>query len=172
MNFKDLVKQSSASQDKIELEELLNTISEINPENILEIGVHLGHSMRVWRDALNPEKLLGLERDTCYPYPDLKVLTGVDSGTFACKNNVISFFGNSDIDFMFIDGDHLYEPVKRDFELYSPLVRKGGIVAFHDVRITDNATVEVYKLWAELKEQYNYGEIFSKTGTGTGVIFL
>jgi hypothetical protein len=34
---------------------------------------------------------------------------------------------------LFIDGDHTYEGVRRDFEMYSPLVRKGGIIAFHDI---------------------------------------
>ena len=32
-------------------------------------------------------------------------------------------------DFIFIDGDHRYEPVKVDWENYAPL---GGVVAFHD----------------------------------------
>ena len=36
------------------------------------------------------------------------------------------------IDFLFIDGDHTYEGVKRDFEMCSLLVRKGGIIAFLD----------------------------------------
>lgn len=35
-------------------------------------------------------------------------------------------------DLVFIDGDHRYEPCKRDIELYRPLVRKGGILAGHD----------------------------------------
>ena len=37
------------------------------------------------------------------------------------------------LDFLFIDGDHSYEGVKTDFELYSPLVKKGGIISFHDI---------------------------------------
>jgi predicted O-methyltransferase YrrM len=37
------------------------------------------------------------------------------------------------VDFLFIDADHSYEGVKKDFEMYSPLVRKGGIIAFHDI---------------------------------------
>jgi len=36
-------------------------------------------------------------------------------------------------DFLFIDGDHTYEGVEGDFEMYSPLVRRGGIIAFHDI---------------------------------------
>jgi predicted O-methyltransferase YrrM len=36
------------------------------------------------------------------------------------------------VDALFIDGDHSYEGVLTDWLLYSPLVRKGGLVAFHD----------------------------------------
>ena len=36
-------------------------------------------------------------------------------------------------DFLFIDGDHSYEGVRRDFELYSPLAEVGALVAFHDI---------------------------------------
>jgi cephalosporin hydroxylase len=40
--------------------------------------------------------------------------------------------GDKKIDFLFIDGDHSYKCVKADYDNYSPLVRKGGIIAFHD----------------------------------------
>jgi predicted O-methyltransferase YrrM len=36
------------------------------------------------------------------------------------------------IDFIFIDGDHKYEGVKKDWDLFSPLLKKGSFVAFHD----------------------------------------
>jgi predicted O-methyltransferase YrrM len=36
------------------------------------------------------------------------------------------------IDFLFIDGDHAYEGVRKDWELYSPLLAEGALVAFHD----------------------------------------
>jgi len=35
-------------------------------------------------------------------------------------------------DFLFIDTDHSYHNVKDEYIKYSPLVRKGGIIAFHD----------------------------------------
>lgn len=35
-------------------------------------------------------------------------------------------------DFLFIDGDHTYEGVRADWLAWSPLVRPGGVVAFHD----------------------------------------
>ena len=40
------------------------------------------------------------------------------------------------LDVLFIDGDHQYASVLTDWLLYSPLVRPGGIVAFHDVALT------------------------------------
>jgi predicted O-methyltransferase YrrM len=36
------------------------------------------------------------------------------------------------IDLLFIDGDHSYDGVRRDWELFSPLVSAFGIVVFHD----------------------------------------
>ena len=37
-----------------------------------------------------------------------------------------------EFDAVFIDGNHSYEYVKKDWENYSQLVKKGGIVSFHD----------------------------------------
>ena len=37
------------------------------------------------------------------------------------------------IDFLFIDGSHRYEDVIRDFDIFSPHVKAGSIIAFHDV---------------------------------------
>jgi predicted O-methyltransferase YrrM len=56
-----------------------------------------------------------------------------DSHQMDTLEQVKQLFGGSEIDFLFIDGDHSYEGVKRDWEMYSTLVRKGGIIAFHDV---------------------------------------
>lgn len=37
------------------------------------------------------------------------------------------------IDFIFIDGNHLYDSVQEDWNNYSPLLRKNSVVIFHDV---------------------------------------
>lgn len=37
------------------------------------------------------------------------------------------------IDYLHIDGDHSYEGVKKDFELYSQIMSENGIITIHDV---------------------------------------
>jgi predicted O-methyltransferase YrrM len=36
------------------------------------------------------------------------------------------------IDFVFIDGDHAYEACKADIAAWTPFVKRGGVIAFHD----------------------------------------
>jgi predicted O-methyltransferase YrrM len=38
----------------------------------------------------------------------------------------------SSVDFLYIDGGHTLDVVRKDISLYLPLVKKGGIVCFHD----------------------------------------
>jgi len=45
-------------------------------------------------------------------------------------------FSNREFDFLYIDAEHTYESVKKDLELYTPKVKRGGIVGGHDY--TDN----------------------------------
>jgi cephalosporin hydroxylase len=64
-------------------------------------------------------------------------------------NKVKEILDNKTIDFLFIDGDHSYKAVKSDFENYSKFVRKGGIVAFHDI----NLIKDVKRFWNEVKNK-------------------
>lgn len=38
----------------------------------------------------------------------------------------------NNLDFVYVDGDHSYESVKKDLRLYYPKVRKGGVIGGHD----------------------------------------
>lgn len=64
-----------------------------------------------------------------------------------------------ELDFLFIDGDHSYEGVKQDFEMYSPFVKQGGIVAFHDINDSQkhrDRNVFVGKFWNEIKDDRRF----------------
>jgi predicted O-methyltransferase YrrM len=73
--------------------------------------------------------------------------------------------GDEQLDFLFIDGDHSYAGVKKDFEFYSQFVRKGGVIGFHDiVERPRQPGIEVHKLWAELKPRFRHEEFIEATG--------
>ena len=61
--------------------------------------------------------------------------------------------GGSSCSLLFIDGDHRYESVLTDWLLYSPLVKKGGIVVFHDVA-------------ASIPDYYGVPQFVEKLGSG------
>lgn len=93
--------------------------------------------------------------------------------TLQAVQNVMKLRNLSKFDAVLIDGDHRYEGVKRDWELYGDL---SPIVAFHDIVGHDQTTktpkrlpVEVPRLWAELREQHQFVEYVdegSKMGIG------
>ena len=97
------------------------------------------------------------------------------SSTAKLISDVLSDGGRK-LDFLFIDGDHSYNGVKRDFELYEPLVRKGGIIAMHDIHpgyISGVMGVSTY--WPEVKKRFRKTrEIIndkSQDGVGIGVVY-
>jgi hypothetical protein len=47
------------------------------------------------------------------------------------------------IDYLHIDGDHSYEGVKKDFELYSTIMSENGIITIHDTDQTYHNTLIV-----------------------------
>lgn len=53
---------------------------------------------------------------------------------------------------LFIDGDHAYEASKKDFELWSPFVVRGGVIAFHDITAWDGVTRFYRQLMAGSRE--------------------
>lgn len=80
------------------------------------------------------------------------------------------------LDYLFIDGDHTYEGVKQDFQMYAPLVRKGGIVAFHDIaEHPPFLGSDVTRFWNEVKSGYRHEEFIedrSQGWAGIGILYV
>jgi cephalosporin hydroxylase len=74
------------------------------------------------------------------------------------------------IDFLFIDGDHRYEAIKEDYNLYSSLVRQGGIIAFHDIGENEQGGGRMF--WNEIKNNFKYKEILKDPNKGKGIGIL
>lgn len=70
------------------------------------------------------------------------------------ENAYYNFFVPQDIkiDVLFIDGDHSYNGVKKDFELYSQLLTENGIIIIHD---TDSRYEENLIISEDSKKDYD-----------------
>lgn len=174
--YETIIKECEPSQTHSELEALLELVEPIKPKYILEIGVHRGGSLRVWQRVFNPITLIGIDtRPEREAFIDgAFVLTG--NSTHDNTLRTVKKMLDEPLDFLFIDGSHYYPDVKKDFEMYYPLVRDGGAIAFHDVILTGNDTCEVNRYWNEIKDKYNSVTISHKdrwgvTATGVGLIW-
>lgn len=177
-----IAQESIASQDWFELWQLLVLLNENPPRHILEIGVHRGGMLETLLRAFGPVKLVGVDLD----YSDLEfrnfnAIAG-NSRDPEIRNQAVEAAGGfGSIDFVFVDGDHGFDAVMSDYELYSPAVRAGGIMAFHDImRDPDNVPhhrgVDCRKAFDVIKKRHASIEIWNGTagtdGPGIGVIFL
>jgi cephalosporin hydroxylase len=96
--------------------------------------------------------------------------------------HVENILEGAQLDVLFIDGDHRYEGVKKDFLLYRHLVRNSGLVLFHDIvqdhRVRFGKETLAFSggvpvLWNELKQIYPFQEFIQdsdQNGMGIGVI--
>ncbi|MBS7612607.1 class I SAM-dependent methyltransferase, partial [Candidatus Bathyarchaeota archaeon] len=140
------------AQVKEEITVLLRILKSLNLRRCLEIGTAGGGTLFLFAQASRPDALLisvdlpGGPFGGGYPawkmplyksftrYATQKIhLLRADSHDPSTLRRVKEILGDAPLDFLFIDGDHTYEGVKKDFEMYSPLVRKSGIIAFHDI---------------------------------------
>ena len=61
------------------------------------------------------------------------------------------FAKETPIDILFVDAWHKYEYVKRELELYTPMLNDEALIIFDDVMDADGATESMLKLWDEIK---------------------
>ena len=69
--------------------------------------------------------------------------------------------GNDSVDLLFIDGGHTFDVVRKDIELYVPLVKPGGIVSFHDFNSSGDVARAV---WEEVQRGI-YGDLVGLWGS-------
>ena len=83
--------------------------------------------------------------------------------------------GPGTVDLLFVDADHTYDGVRSDYGRYAPLVRAGGLIAFHDIVPGDAKLVgDVPRFWRELKSAdptaEELVEDWAQGGYGIGII--
>ena len=190
--FYDSRNQLIIAQVKHEILMLLSSVRKMKPKYVLEIGTAGGGTLFLFsriasEDAIIisidlPEGVFG------GGYPECKIpvyesfasqsqriyLIREDSHDTDTLRKVEAILGSNKLDFLFIDGDHTYPGVRKDFEMYSAYVREGGMIAFHDiVPGLPEMVGGVPKFWKEIKNKYVHKEIvenWTQGGYGIGLI--
>jgi len=157
-------------QDPREFEKLLQDFTALRPrERILEIGSMTGETLEHWMtkatrgarivsvDKMVPEsdRRYWLQKDGHEVlWPLIAQCKGVelyvldrDSRAEHTIQMVRSLLPT--IDFLFIDGGHDFETCCLDYQNYGRLVRKGGLIAFHDL---GREWPDVRRVWESIKE--------------------
>lgn len=179
-------------QARSEIYSLLELLQEERPRRVLEIGSARGGTLFLFSRVVADDALL-VSVDLPYgPFggsydgaasPLLRSfardrqrveLIRADSRSPETVARVRRLLAGGQLDFLFIDGDHSYDGVRMDYETYAPLVREGGLIAFHDIVPGDRAGVGgVPRFWAEVKngrEVSEYVRDWNQGGLGIGVL--
>lgn len=165
-------------QVRSEIRELLARVQALRPRRVMEIGTANGGTLFLFTRVAAPDaKLLSLdlpggEFGGGYPLwkrpmyqafaldgQSIELLQD-DSHEQRSLEAVKHSLGGEPIDFLLLDGDHTYDGIKRDFAMYGPLVRSGGLIAFHDIapRQVDPLN-KVRPFWNELKAKWRCEEL-------------
>jgi len=167
-----------ALQIKSELQKFIELFTKYQPQVVLEIGTARGGTLFLLTKFSSPNAHLisldlpggqfggGYSRWVGYFFKSFALDTQkisiirADSHSVATLNKLNKILNGKLIDILFIDGDHTYEGVKKDFEMYGPLVKKGGVIAFHDIVVhPPEINCNVNKFWNEIKQNFEYKEI-------------
>jgi len=180
-----------------EFDILLEEFKKLKAKNVLEIGSYFGWSLHHWLELSEPgskvisidlpiSKFCGAADPRCKKQEDIinnewknwakknknKLYLIQDYSQYErTKQKVVELLNNDLLDFVFIDGDHSYNAVKKDFEIYFDLVRPGGIIALHDIGYAEEGGV--HKFWDEIKNNFQHIELRKhyKNQKGIGIIF-
>lgn len=130
--------------------DMLSELSKIPIRNgtMIEIGSYMGESTMLFAASGLFEKIYSIEpHDGIEEFNERENITWVEVvneyelNTRYFDNielisdysyNVVDRFDDNSIDFIYIDGRHDYESVKRDLELYLPKLKNNGIIGGHD----------------------------------------
>ena len=178
----------SPSQIDSEITALLDRVRDLCPRVILEIGTANGGTLFMFtRVAATNAMLISIDlpggdfgggyptwraplyRRFALPEQDIRLMRG-DSHNSTIIENLHHILNGQPVDFLFLDGDHTYSGVKQDHESFAPLVRVGGLVAFHDIQPIDDGRTEVPRYWREIRDSVRGSEwIGSANQKGYGI---
>ena len=151
----DIAIANCAIQKPRELTEFLSLLIDADPRVIVEIGVHAGGTLYAWRQVA--PVVIGIDQNPLGRDWGATVIVG-DSHHQDTVAALTKRLDGRAIDCLFIDGDHTYEGVRQDYKMYSPLVRHGGLIAFHDIAPilpgqNNVEDIQIPRFWDEIKDE-------------------
>jgi predicted O-methyltransferase YrrM len=164
-------------QEPREILALYRAVRAQGPRCVVELGTALGGTLYLWAQAATDDAVLASIDLPQGPfgggYPACRMpfyqafaraeqrlhLLRRDSRDPATAADLVARLGGRPVDFLFIDADHSYDGVLENARLYGPLVRPGGLVAFHDILENPrDPRIEVHRLWRHLRRQADVTE--------------
>lgn len=159
--------QHGAIQHVDELTEFTKIVKQQRPRRVLEIGTAEGGVFwLLCRLAAANATLISLDLPPSERYSggrkidiDLESMKNPEQTVHVIHGNshaletpgqIQKILGDQMLDLLFIDGDHTYDGVSQDYMMYSPLVRPGGMIAFHDIVKSTWTGCQVDRFWGEL----------------------
>ena len=127
-----------ADQCEIGLRYLVDLVKRLGARSYLEIGCAKLLTYSVFLDALqSPILSIGIDLKSYLEWKDFKVnhenyLFDKGSTNSEVLTKVKAIMKDRKIDVLFIDGNHNEEFVQADWDNFSPYVRQGGLIIFHD----------------------------------------
>lgn len=182
------------NQVKSEVLELLSSLQKEKPKYILEIGTGNGGMLFLFSlIADSRAKIISIDLPSgkfgggyvvwripfykSFRKENQKVyLLRKDSHKEETLKKIEAILNNQKLDLLFIDGDHTYEGVKKDFKMYGSLVRKNGLIVFHDIVPGPEENIGgVPEFWKEIRKNYQSQRIeivrnWDQNGYGLGII--
>ena len=170
-----------AGQKMTELTALISLVKEHKLRTIVEIGTDKGGTFWLWCQMAEPDATIvsidlpGGDYGDGYDSDDVKRFRTwakpgqnlhflmKDSHAMETKEELMRILGGREVDLLFIDGDHRYEGVTQDFNMYAPLVKKDGLIVFHDIVETlPHMNCHTYRFWDEIKQKYPHDEFIEQ----------
>jgi hypothetical protein len=118
---------------------MMNHILEYNKiSNIVEIGSHLGESSSIFLGFPQIKTIYCIDTWDNYQYENIfneRLRNHLDNRCIKLKSTselASKSFENNSLDMVYIDGDHNYECVKKDIDIWYQKVKSGGILSGHD----------------------------------------
>lgn len=186
------VKGPYAGQKRYYLDALMACLHDLQPKRCLEIGTHTGNSTEVFKEYFRTRMSYGL-LITCdikkysdsieslnvkfvQVHPHVKnssdwhnveesELLEYDDMSIYTNGRLILETSGTTFDFIFIDGDHQWESIHRDYEMSKALIEDDGFILLDDISEFEHESARYFEEIVKNDPDVSYWE-FDKNWNG------